>query len=141
MTNTPDHLARHTEAVAEVPLQDRLTRIFDDAGGSDTLVDLLAEFDFESSRDLADTIVAAMSGCSAMLPVWQPIETAPRDEEILVAVQVRTTSGLTWWERRVIVIDSETGTISDTDCDHGWRADDYSHWQPLPTPPENNNDH
>jgi len=50
----------------EVPLQDRLTRIFDDAGGSDTLVDLLAEFDFESSRELADAIVAAMSGVATL---------------------------------------------------------------------------
>ena len=52
MSNTPDTF---------VPLQDRLKRIFDDAGGSDTLFDLLAEFGFESSQELADTIVLAMS--------------------------------------------------------------------------------
>ena len=45
----------------EIPLQDRLTRIFDDARGSDTLVELLDEFGFESSRDLAEAIVAAMA--------------------------------------------------------------------------------
>jgi len=45
----------------EVPLHARLKRIFDDAGCSDTLVDLLAEFDFESSQELADAIVIGMS--------------------------------------------------------------------------------
>lgn len=50
--------------LVETPLQDRLKRIFDDAGGSDTLVDLLAEFGFEGSEELADTIVLAMRGAS-----------------------------------------------------------------------------
>ena len=48
-------------ALAEVPLQDRLKQIFDDAGGSDTLVELLREFNFESSRELADAIVLGMA--------------------------------------------------------------------------------
>lgn len=43
-------------------LQNRLTRIFDDAGGSDTLIDLLNEFEFESSRELAEAIVLGMAG-------------------------------------------------------------------------------
>jgi hypothetical protein len=50
----------------EIPLQDRLKCIFDDAGGSDTLVDLLAEFGFESSRELADVIVGAMAEQAAL---------------------------------------------------------------------------
>lgn len=53
--------------MGEEPLQDRLKRIFDDAGGSDTLVDLLAEFGFEGSRELADTIVAAMAENAALI--------------------------------------------------------------------------
>lgn len=67
---------------------------------------------------------------------WRPIETAPRDEPILAALKVHHRDGDTWWERHVIVIDSETGTISDMDYHHGWEADDYQFWQPLPTPPE-----
>lgn len=39
------------------PLQDMLTHIFDDAGGSDALTTLLDEFGFESSRELAETLV------------------------------------------------------------------------------------
>ena len=46
---------------AELTLQDRLKQIFDDAGGSDTLTDLLREFDFEGSRELADAIVWAIA--------------------------------------------------------------------------------
>lgn len=67
---------------------------------------------------------------------WRPIETAPLDEPILAAIKVHHRNGDTWWERHVIVIDSETGTISDMDYHHGWEADDYEAWQPLPTPPE-----
>ena len=45
------------EALALPPLQDMLTRIFDDAGGSDALTDLLREFDFEGNRELAEALV------------------------------------------------------------------------------------
>ena len=71
---------------------------------------------------------------------WRPIEEAPRDEPILAALKVHHRNGDTWWERHVIVIDSETGTISDMDYHHGWEADDYQFWQPLPTPPETPHD-
>ena len=54
-------------SAAEVPLQDRLKRIFDDAGGSDTLVDLIAEFGFSGSRELADVITAAIAYRSGQL--------------------------------------------------------------------------
>ena len=45
----------------ERPLQDRLKHIFDDAGGSDELTELLRMFDFESNHELADAIVIGMS--------------------------------------------------------------------------------
>lgn len=45
-----------TQATQSDTLQDRLTRIFDDARGSDTLFDLLDEFEFESSRELAEAL-------------------------------------------------------------------------------------
>ncbi len=67
---------------------------------------------------------------------WHPMETAPHDEEILAAIFVRNiNTRQSWWERRVIVIDGETGRITDMDFDHGWDACDYSHWMPCPPPP------
>ena len=53
--------------LAKRPLQDRLKRIFDGAGGSDELVELLAEFDMEGSRELADAITLALGDYSRML--------------------------------------------------------------------------
>lgn len=67
---------------------------------------------------------------------WMDIESAPRDESILAAIKVRHRNVDTWWEQHVIVIDSETGAISDMDYHHGWEADDYQFWMPLPPAPE-----
>ena len=67
---------------------------------------------------------------------WRDIESAPRDEPILATIKVRYRNVDTWWEQHVIVIDSETGTISDMDYHHGWEADDYQFWMPLPPAPE-----
>lgn len=67
---------------------------------------------------------------------WMPIESAPMDELILAAIKVHNNrTGASWWERHIIVIDSETGTISDMDYYHGWEADDYEGWQHLPPAP------
>ena len=61
---------------------------------------------------------------------------APRDESILAAVKVaHNKTGASWWEMHTIQIDSETGEIHH-DTDAGWAAGDYSHWMPLPTPPQ-----
>lgn len=66
---------------------------------------------------------------------WQPIETAPADENILAAVKViNNKTGESWWEQHTIVIDSETGEIG-PDNDAGWGLSEYTHWQPLPAPP------
>lgn len=67
---------------------------------------------------------------------WMPIESAPHDEPILAAIKVNHKNGHSWWERHIIVIDSETGTISDMDFHHGWEAEDYECWQPLPAAPD-----
>jgi hypothetical protein len=68
---------------------------------------------------------------------WQPIETAPKDgTAILAAIQVTNNrTGSQFWERHVIAADDETGDV-DVDFDHGWHWDDYSHWMPLPEPPQ-----
>jgi hypothetical protein len=82
----------------------------------------------------ADQLLAAVR--EAVAGKWLPIESAPKDDQILAAIKVRNKIGKTWWEHHIIVIDSETGTISDMDFHHGWEADDYSHWRPLPTAPQ-----
>ena len=73
---------------------------------------------------------------------WQPIETAPRDGTCFLGgllVNHWTSardSYTTYFEVHVVFCDEETGEISsDCDCD-GWSIDDYTHWQPLPPPPE-----
>ena len=70
---------------------------------------------------------------------WMPIDSAPMDEQILAAIKVNHKNGKSWWERHIIVIDSETGTISDMDFHHGWEAEDYECWQPLPAAPDATN--
>jgi Lar family restriction alleviation protein len=64
---------------------------------------------------------------------WRSIESAPHDEEILAAIEVHNKLEK-WWEIQIICIDNETGEIT-SDCYNGWDAGDYSHWMPLPAPP------
>ncbi|WP_311269605.1 DUF551 domain-containing protein [Sphingobium sp. WCS2017Hpa-17] len=69
---------------------------------------------------------------------WQPIETAPRDGTHFLATAIvrNVKTDARWWETYVIWADDETGEIH-PDCDHGWSSiDDYSHWMPLPAPPD-----
>ena len=67
---------------------------------------------------------------------WQPIETAPRDEPILAVIRVTWQGGSPYWEQHIICIDSEEDRIADCNFDHGFEWDDYSHWRPLPEPPD-----
>jgi hypothetical protein len=64
---------------------------------------------------------------------WRPIESAPTNEEILAAIEVRNKLQK-WWEIHIISIDSETGEMAHGYY-NGWDADDYLHWMPLPAPP------
>lgn len=66
---------------------------------------------------------------------WHPIETAPRDEPILVAIRVTWQGGDPYWEQHIICIDGEEDRITDCDYDHGFEWDDYDSWRPLPDPP------
>lgn len=114
-----------------------------------SLRDLIAEVAADLSADnpywtagcLADALIAKGVGLTTRTPdptpvAWMPIESAPKDEPILAAIKVQNNkTGASWWERHIIVIDSETGKISDMDYHHGWEADDYEGWQPLPSAP------
>lgn len=71
------------------------------------------------------------------MSAWQPIETAPLDQRFLAALVVRNNkTGKRWWEMHVVWIDDEDYQIH-ADSDAGWsNIDDYTHWMPLPAPPE-----
>lgn len=80
-------------------------------------------------------IIKALSALPAV-EGWLPIESAPVDKNILACVKViNNKTGDEWWDMHTILIDSETGEIQ-ADNDAGWAVEDYSHWQPLPAPPE-----
>jgi hypothetical protein len=66
---------------------------------------------------------------------WQPIETAPKDDVLHVrGLIVRNlASGAEWWE--AICGRMEDGDFVDHDGNAPWRAEDYTHWLPLPEPP------
>ena len=67
---------------------------------------------------------------------WRPIETAPKDAPFLAAVRVSNNrTGTTYWEQHVLLLDDETGSIH-PEFQQGWELSDYSHWQPLPEPPQ-----
>lgn len=67
---------------------------------------------------------------------WQPIETAPKDDTLHVrGLIVRNKRyGNSWWEAICGRIDDD-GEFLDHDGNAPWRAEDYSHWIPLPEPP------
>jgi hypothetical protein len=75
-----------------------------------------------------------------MTDKWQPIATVPTDgTHFLAAIKVHSARGTgparQWWEMHVIAIDPDDGFIP-PDLDQGWDFRDYSHWMPLPKPPE-----
>ena len=68
---------------------------------------------------------------------WQPIETAPKDVLHVRALWVYSaqTKRPVRWEAIAGYFDDETGEFCDHDGNSPWRADDYTHWMPLPKPP------
>ena len=96
----------------------------------------------EVTRPISDIERHRLATRTDATPVaWMPIDSAPMDEQILAAIKVNHKNGQSWWERHIIVIDSETGTIIDMDFHHGWEAEDYECWQPLPAAPNATNTH
>ena len=67
---------------------------------------------------------------------WQPIETAPKDGTPHVrGLTVRNNRyGSEWWEVIAGQLTDE-GEFIDHDKNSPWRAEDYTHWTPLPPPP------
>lgn len=61
---------------------------------------------------------------------WQPIETAPKDYETLILAAFRGGIGMdiVWWR-------SDTGRWQ-TKSEHSWAANVFTHWMPLPEPPQ-----
>ena len=76
-----------------------------------------------------------------MTPEWQPISTAPEGEPHVRGMWVFTWKG----DRRVpSYFCADAGYVNEDgifvhmngDDDHGWSADDYDVWAPLPTIPD-----
>lgn len=66
---------------------------------------------------------------------WQPIETAPKDGRVVLALPVygaHTGTFLHWdaWS------DDMSGDHQEENIYSGWRIADATHWMPLPTPPD-----
>jgi hypothetical protein len=70
---------------------------------------------------------------------WQPIETAP-NEDCLVHLRGVWVYSATSKARLYFDICAgylECGDFLSADGeDHGWRPEDYTHWMPLPAPPQ-----
>jgi hypothetical protein len=75
------------------------------------------------------------------LPVWQPIETAPKEhgEYVLLWIPGKNRRAIGWWDRdryskrpRPFWIWTIGSRHSISDC----RANPPTHWQHLPMPPE-----
>ena len=66
---------------------------------------------------------------------WQPIETAPKDAAHVRGLWVHSRRGGHYWESIAGHICPDTGDFLDHDGNAPWRAEDYTHWQPLPPPP------
>lgn len=71
---------------------------------------------------------------------WQPIETAPSDTPVRMGgydrgygdepdLKWRTTIGVAW--------ETETNWFGRKRRVRAWPPGNYTHWQPLPPPPEN----
>ena len=67
---------------------------------------------------------------------WHPIETAPKDGRLHVRGLIVSSnkSGMRWWEPIAGRIDDD-GEFVDHDGNSPWRAEDYTHWMPLPAAP------
>lgn len=75
---------------------------------------------------------------------WQPIETAPKDGTPILLVGTDGDRSICWWQRpnphgwASAIKDHPGGWADDTLDDAGF-LDEYrvfTHWQPLPPPPE-----
>ena len=73
---------------------------------------------------------------------WQPIETAPKDGAVHIrGLWVNVKNAPQEFQQFIGCINDD-GDFVDPDYydDFGWAADDYTHWMPLPEPPETDNE-
>ena len=105
----------------------------------DQIAAIAERYTFENggALKLADAILAA-------LPMWQPIETAPKDEIVLLShemdgKQIVTQAAyshekLIWWPVSEFSVMCEN--IIPSGASITFQIVDPTHWMPLPTPPE-----
>jgi hypothetical protein len=86
---------------------------------------------------LNENIAAALSTTAAQAEAWRPIETAPKDETIILVGNFR--DSWSCFQHVVYWNDTDLGTPEHpwriTDTDQGIHKDYPTHWQPLPAPP------
>ena len=113
-------------------------QIICDKGGVHAMVDV-----FDKTPGLRDRIIATMNACAGMVdpaaeiqamrlaaPVWQPIETAPKD-----GLHILAHDGNTYYPPAVVHWHVDDWYLSNCPID-GNNEYDPAHWMPLPTPPQ-----
>ena len=85
---------------------------------------------------LEATVVAAWS--MREMSEWQPIETAPinGNHQRGMWVYSHATGEPIYWTADYGYVDSDGDFCYAGGDQTGWRAEDYTHWMPLPKPPE-----
>jgi len=96
-----------------------------------------------AARLRAGTVTPAdLDAAADALPVWRPIdENTPTDALHIRGMWIYSAeTGLPFYWN------SECGSVSDdgdfiltSGDESGWRSEDYTHWTPLPQPPEADN--
>ena len=110
--------------------------------GNDASVDIVASYAAALSDSGRDALMQAIEECypsnRAAFGVWQPIETAPTNQAVLVFIPNAEHYGLGVY--RAMLVDMGTGRRWMTtalhcgsDCRHGQNP---THWMPLPPPPQ-----
>jgi hypothetical protein len=89
-------------------------------------------------QPLRSAIAVALSTTAAQAEArWRPIETAPKDETIILVGNFR--NAWSFFQHVVYWNDTDLGTPEHpwriTDTDQGIHKDYPTHWQPLPAPP------
>ena len=89
-----------------------------------------------TSADLAAAEAAAYKKGQEAALQWQPIETAPRDgTPHLRGLHVVGPHGASW-DVLSGYVDCDGEFVDQFGDDPGWSDEDFTHWMPLPTPPD-----
>ena len=88
-----------------------------------------------------DAFVAAINALEKTLPVWQPIETAPKDGTLIDVWDGRIRVADVRWCQESLWSAQDRRSLKTGFCvndpEYGWcLLENPTHWMPLPAPPE-----